>query len=211
MKRLIFSSLFFLIVIVGFSQENRYIRVNRNDGGFSQIQTSSVDSIVWSYFDWDEGLTDTWRSQIIYTKDRQYIIPLFSVESVLFNMPFVETEVIRSSVLPIDNVFDWDSFMLMSNDYYSVIKTDSDGITTIALDRVYSKNFSKAIIAQFSENMNPIYLLTDETTVFFFNYREDKVDVIIDYKGEIFHVENVIVDNAQQTRRIRKSLLGRIE
>lgn len=88
MKRIITSYIFILTAIVALAQGNQYIRVNRNDGGFNQLQRSEVDSIKWSFFDWNEGLSNTWKSQIIYTKDKQYIVPLAVTESIQFNMPY---------------------------------------------------------------------------------------------------------------------------
>ena len=195
MKRIICFSIFLLVAFSVLAQ-NKYLHVNRNDGGFNQFLQSEIDSLKWSFWDWNEGFTDSWKSQIIYSKEREFIIPLAMTDNIQFNMPFKKTEKVLYHVEQLSENSDWDALMLMSNGYCSVIKTDVEGITTVALDHAYSKDFNHALVAQLTEDLRPISLLTDEMFVLFEYSGENKANVFINHQGEIINVEDVTLTDA---------------
>ena len=195
MKRIITSYIFILTAIVALAQGNQYIRVNRNDGGFNQLQRSEVDSIKWSFFDWNEGLSNTWKSQIIYTKDKQYIVPLAVTESIQFNMPYQSENKIYYNIQPMEEA-GWDSLMILSNGYCSTLRSEENGFTKMAFGRMYAKDIDNVLVAQFAEDSKLVSLQTSESLVLFYNYRENKVDIIFNINGKIIKIDNVVTQNS---------------
>lgn len=72
--------------------------IYRNDGGFNAFFREEVDSIVYSHFDTDSIFYNEIVTQLVYTADSIYRIPLSSIDSVGFVTPSPK---INSSVFPL--------------------------------------------------------------------------------------------------------------
>lgn len=84
-----FSTLFFaLVVLTGKSQTiGEAFYIYRNDGAISGFVRSDVDSIVYSNYDADSIFYDEIVTQLIYTTDSVFCIPLAVIDSVSFFTP----------------------------------------------------------------------------------------------------------------------------
>ena len=61
--------------------------IYRNDGGFNAFFRDEVDSIAYSYYDADSVYYNDIVTQVIYTPDSIYRIPLAAIDSVGFVQP----------------------------------------------------------------------------------------------------------------------------
>ena len=66
--------------------------IYRNDDHFNGFADSEVDSIVFSRFDADGVEHDDYVSQVVYTPDSVYYIPLEVIDSVLCEQPKIELQ-----------------------------------------------------------------------------------------------------------------------
>ncbi len=88
MKKLITTIVFVMATIIGVAQTiGEAFYIFRNDGEINGFLRSEVDSIVYSYYDADSILYDEIVSQIVYTNDSVFWIPLAAVDSVSFVSP----------------------------------------------------------------------------------------------------------------------------
>jgi len=195
MKRIIIFCICSLIATVATAQGNKYIHVNRNDGGFNQILRSDVDSIKWSLYDYKEGFTDKWKSQLIYTEDRLFIVPLSVTESIQFSMPYKDVDKIYYDIQPMEEETGWDSLMVASNGACALFQKTEDGVVRIVADSVYARNHSTATIYSFTEGMIPISIITERGSYYFRNYSEGKADLTFSLNGVVRTIRNVDVSN----------------
>lgn len=61
--------------------------IYRNDGQFNAFFREEIDSMAYSNYDADSVLYDNAVSQVIYTQDSTYVIPLAAIDSVSFVQP----------------------------------------------------------------------------------------------------------------------------
>lgn len=88
MKRQLLSLLAFLVVLTGTAQTiGEAFYIYRSDGEFNAFLREEVDSIAYSYYDADSLYYDEIISQVVYTADSTYWIPLASIDSVSFVTP----------------------------------------------------------------------------------------------------------------------------
>lgn len=88
MKKIFFTLLMVFSAIVGMSQTiGEAFYVYRNDGMINTFFRSEIDSIAYSYYDADSLIYDEIVSQVIYTPDSIYQIPLAVIDSVGFVTP----------------------------------------------------------------------------------------------------------------------------
>lgn len=88
MKKVIFTLLMVLSAVAGMSQTiGEAFYVYRNDGMINTFFRSEIDSIAYSYYDADSLLYEEIVSQVIYTPDSIYQIPLAVIDSVGFVTP----------------------------------------------------------------------------------------------------------------------------
>lgn len=88
MKRLYFIFLFAAVAISGMAQNvGEAFYIYRNDGGFNAFFRDEVDSIAYSHFDADSVFYDEIVTQLVYTQDSIYRIPLAAIDSVGFVQP----------------------------------------------------------------------------------------------------------------------------
>ena len=74
--------------------------IYRNDGGFNAFFRDEVDSITYSHYDTDSIFYDEIVTQLVYTADSVYKIPLAAVDSVCFVTP---PTVYKKEVTRLDN------------------------------------------------------------------------------------------------------------
>lgn len=89
MKRLIM----FFLLLASFgkmmSQDN-IMYIYRNDADFNAFFKSDIDSIVYSHYDTDSIFHREWQTQVIYTVDSIYRIPLAVIDSISFKTPEIK-------------------------------------------------------------------------------------------------------------------------
>ncbi len=100
MKRRQFLILLLLVVVLNSLAQNvgEAFYIYRNDGQFNAFLRDEVDSIVFSHYDLDSLYYDENVTQLIYTTDSLYHIPLASIDSVGFVQP---KTIINSDVFPL--------------------------------------------------------------------------------------------------------------
>lgn len=89
--------------------------IYRNDGGFNAFFRGEVDSITYSHYDLDSLYYDEQVTQLIYTADSLYRIPLAAIDSIGFLQP--ETIYAKDAVPLTGSLFDY----LVSADNQSLI------------------------------------------------------------------------------------------
>lgn len=88
MKKLIFTLFTTIMTITGMAQTiGEAFYIYRNDGQFNAFLRDEVDSIAYSYYGVDSLFYDEIVTQIVYTVDSIYKIPLASIDSVSFATP----------------------------------------------------------------------------------------------------------------------------
>lgn len=88
MKKILFTLFMAFSALAGMSQTiGEAFYVYRNDGMINTFFRSEIDSIAYSYYDADSLLYDEIVSQVVYTPDSIYQIPLAVIDSVGFVTP----------------------------------------------------------------------------------------------------------------------------
>lgn len=105
--------------------------IYRNDGQFNAFFREEVDSITYSYFDADSLRHDQVVTQLIYTQDSIWRIPISVIDSVGYVTP--ETKYKEEAVLLSGNLFDY----LISVDKLKL--TFSSSIPTTLLPKINDK------------------------------------------------------------------------
>ncbi len=106
MKKLYFLILMAVTAITATAQSvGEAFYIYRNDGGFNAFFRDEVDSIAYSHYDLDSLYYDENVTQLVYTQDSLYRIPLAAVDSVAFVTP--ETEYKEDVVQLSGNLFDY--------------------------------------------------------------------------------------------------------
>jgi len=88
--------------------------IYRNDGGFNAFFRDEVDSITYSHYDTDSIFYDEIVTQLVYTADSVYKIPLAAVDSVGFVQPetVYEENTTELSGLILDYIVSVDNFTI---------------------------------------------------------------------------------------------------
>lgn len=88
MKKLYFLILMAVTAITATAQTvGEAFYIYRNDGGFNAFFRDEVDSIAYSHYDVDSVYYDENVTQLVYTADSLYRIPLAAIDSVSFVQP----------------------------------------------------------------------------------------------------------------------------
>lgn len=190
-------------VLYGFSQENKQVHIYRNDGSMNCIYQASIDSIRYSQYDLSGTFFNYWTNQIIYTKNREYHVPLEAIDSVVFNMPLLEVADYYYSVMPLSDDSEWDSLLVTSNGYCAAMATDSNNVITIAIDAVASSDACQSVIAQLREDLLPISIIAEDRVYSFINYRGNIADMLVTEGDEVKVREGVTLDYPAQYARTR--------
>lgn len=142
MKKLYLILLFVVVAISGMAQTiGDAFYIYRNDGQFNAFFRDEVDSIAYSNYDADSVYYDEIVTQLVYTQDSVYWIPLASVDSVGFVTP---KTIYRDGTVQLDGeLFDYlisaDSLLLTfspSMPANLIPKTDDKIVTTELSDKL---------------------------------------------------------------------------
>ena len=102
MKRLYLIILLATVTLSGMAQTiGEAFYIYRNDGQFNAFFRDEVDSIAYSHYDADSVYYDENVTQLVYTADSLYRIPLAVIDSVAFVQP--ET-ILQPNVVMMDKV-----------------------------------------------------------------------------------------------------------
>lgn len=203
MKKWFSCLIIYVCVVYGFSQEIIQTHIYRNDGVVNYIPQVSIDSIRFSKYDLNGSLFDYWKSQIVYTKDREYHIPLSVIDSIQFNMPKREVMDYYYSIMNLSEDSEWDSLLVTSNGYYAAMSTDSNQIITIAVDAINSVEKDQSVFAQLNADLLPINIMVGDKVYSFINYQDHTVDVLVIENDNTQLLEGVRFDYGQQSHSTR--------
>ncbi|MCR5434246.1 MAG: BspA family leucine-rich repeat surface protein [Bacteroidaceae bacterium] len=138
MKRIVLVALLLIVSLSGMGQNiGDAFYIYRNDGQFNAFFRDEVDSIAYSYYDSDSVYYDEIVTQLVYTADSLYRIPLAAIDSVGFVQP--ETVYKEDAVVLSGDLFDYlisaDSLVLTFSPSipYSLLPKVSDKIVTMEL------------------------------------------------------------------------------
>ena len=120
MKRLYLILLLVAVTLSGMAQTvGEAFYIYRNDGQFNAFFRDEVDSIAYSHYDADSVYYDENVTQLVYTADSLYRIPLAVIDSVAFVQP--ETKYKEDAVSLTGELFDYlikaDSLTLTFSSY----------------------------------------------------------------------------------------------
>ena len=105
MKKILLSLLMMTTAFVASAQTiGEAFYIYRNDGGFNAFFRNEVDSIAFSNYDADSVWYDDVVTQVVYTPDSTYCIPLAVIDSVGFVTP---KTVYQPGVKVIDELSDY--------------------------------------------------------------------------------------------------------
>lgn len=146
MKKILFTLLMVFSAIVGMSQTiGEAFYVYRNDGMINTFFRSEIDSIAYSYYDADSLLYDEIVSQVVYTSDSVYQIPLAVIDSVGFVTPETKYQpnVIRLEGEIRDYILDSDSLTVFfrSDTPNSILPKIGDKLVTTEMSDVFEGGF----------------------------------------------------------------------
>lgn len=146
MKKVIFTLLMVLSAVAGMSQTiGEAFYVYRNDGMINTFFRSEIDSIAYSYYDADSLLYEEIVSQVVYTPDSIYQIPLAVIDSVGFVTPETKYQpnVIRIEGEIRNYILDSDSLTLYfrSDTPNNILPKIGDKLITTEMSEVFQGGF----------------------------------------------------------------------
>lgn len=119
MKQKLIVLLCSLLFTVGIRAQNEAIYIYRNDGQFNAFLKSDVDSIKYSHYDVDNKRYSDWKTQVIYTSDSIYKIPIAAIDSISLVTPEVKY---KDNVIKITE--SWIDYIVSSTDSSIVFSTN---------------------------------------------------------------------------------------
>ena len=146
MKKLILTLFATILTISGFAQTiGEAFYVYRNDGMINTFFRSEIDSIAYSYYDADSLLYDEIVSQVVYTPDSIYQIPLAIIDSVGFVTPETKYKpdvirlegVIRNYILGSDSL----TVFFRSDTPNDILPKIGDKLVTTEMSEVFAGGF----------------------------------------------------------------------
>lgn len=169
MKKLIFTLFVTIIAFSGMAQTiGDAFFVYRNDGKFNAFLREEVDSIVYSYYDADSIRFDEVVSQIVFTKDSAYWIPLAAIDSVAFVTP---QTVYQDDVVNLDGrLFDYVSFangMILSLSKatpHDLLPKTGEKLVALKLSEKFPYGFLGKVV-NISENDSNILITCDSISL----------------------------------------------
>lgn len=149
-RRLYFITLLAIVSLGSIAQNiGDAFYIYRNDGQFNAFFRDEVDSIAYSNYDLDSLYYDEIVTQLVYTSDSIYRIPLAAIDSVGFVTP--ETEY-KSDVIKIEGelrnyVLRQDSLTIFFNNCIpsSMIPHVGDKLVTLEMSDVFPIGFAGAV------------------------------------------------------------------
>lgn len=147
MKKIILTLTLLLSVIAGaFAQDNNAVYVYRNDGEINAFLKADIESIEFSNYDIDSLYHKDLQTQVVYTSDSIYKIPLAVIDSVSFVTP---PTILNGGVVDISNSL-WDyvvesnelSFTLRSDIPSHLIPTEGTKLVYMTMDEKFPAGFA---------------------------------------------------------------------
>lgn len=153
MKKTLFTLLMILTTAFGMSQTiGEAFYVYRNDGMINTFFRSEIDSIAYSYYDADSLLYEEIVSQVVYTPDSIYQIPLAVIDSVGFVTPKTEyqPDVISLEGAIRDYVIGSDSLTIYfrSNTPFNILPKTGDKLVTTEISDVFWGGFLGKVVGK---------------------------------------------------------------
>ena len=183
MKKLPLTIYFLISALAGMSQTiGDAFYIYRNDGMINTFFRSEVDSIAYSYYDADSLRYEEIVTQIVYTPDSIYSIPLAVVDSVSFVTPKTEYKPgtivlegdIRSYIIGTDSL----TVLFRSDTPANILPKIGDKLVTTELSEVFPFGFIGEVeqIEQRGDTIAVVCYATDLDDVFeCFYYSSQKV------------------------------------
>ena len=151
MKKILLSTVLVVMAISAAAQAvGDAFYIYRNDGGFNAFFREEVDSIVYSNYDNDSIWYDDVVTQVVYTPDSIYRIPLAAVDSVGFVTPETKYQPgvkridgeLRSYVLSVDSL----TIYLSTSMPTSILPQTGDKLVTTEMDDVFPIGFAGEVV-----------------------------------------------------------------
>ena len=198
MKKILLSLLMAMSAFVASAQNiGEAFYIYRNDGGFNAFFRGEVDSIAYSNYDADSIWYDDVVSQVVYTADSTYFIPLAAIDSVGFVTPeTIYSEGVKELTGDLfDYVIAVDGFniTLSSTTPQSLLPKQGDKIATVELTDKFPYGFS-GYVTKVSTSAEGIILACDSIGL----------EEVVDKFYGIVEIEGGH-DNEVQARRKTKS------
>lgn len=138
--------------------------VYRNDGMINTFFRSEIDSISFSYYDTDSVLYDEIVSQVVYTPDSIFQIPLAIIDSVGFVTPETKYKpdvirlegVIRNYILGSDSL----TVFFLSDTPSDILPKIGDKLVTTEMSKVFAGGFIGQV-EEIEQNGDTIFLNCD--------------------------------------------------
>ena len=167
MKRISLIIVFIFTLLSVFSQhEGKYVHIKETGGKLHQILHSKIDSICFSHYNINGSQSDFWETQIVYAKDRAFAFPLSSIGDIKFNMPYVQPTSSQYTIIPVDDISEWDSLMVTTDGVYSVLKKDENNEYVLVIDDVNKEIVPYPITAFFDINEQPVKVFLDDYIIY---------------------------------------------
>ena len=151
LRLFIFFSFHFSLFSLSAQTIGEAFYIYRNDGQFNAFFREEVDSMAYSNYDADSVLYENAVSQVIYTRDSTYVIPLAAIDSLSFVQP--ET-VYKADVTPItgallDYVIAVDNLTLTLSPQIptSILPSVGDKIVSVDLNDPFPYGFLGRVIS----------------------------------------------------------------
>ena len=162
MKKLTLSLLFMAFALSGMGQTiGDAFYVYRNDGMINTFFRSDVDSIGYSYYDADSLLYDEIVTQVVYTPDSIYQIPLATVDSVSFVTPKTKY---KPGVIKLEGTVR--DYIIGSDSLTVYFRSDTpSGLLPNIGDKLVTTEMSEVFIAGFAGEVENIEHLTDSIAI----------------------------------------------
>ena len=120
MKKILLSLMMAMIAFIASAQTiGEAFYIYRNDGGFNAFFRDEVDSIAYSNYDADSIWYDDVVTQVVYTPDSTYCIPLAAIDSVGFVQP---ERIYQNDVVKIDS--SWITYIIHVTDSTITFRSD---------------------------------------------------------------------------------------
>ncbi len=152
MKKSILSLLMMLMMQNIFAQViGDAFYVYRNDGYFNVLYRSEVDSIAYSQYDIDSLYYDKVVTQVFYTTDSIYRIPLNVIDSISFVTPSTiyksGTTVIDEKLRPYVISHDSMTFVLDASTPKAIIPRKGERLVTTTMDEMFPIGFAGEVVS----------------------------------------------------------------
>lgn len=157
MKKLFLTLTLAVVAMAGTAQticEAFYIY--RNDGGFNAFFRDEVDSISYSHYDTDSLFYDEVVTQVVYTADSVYKIPLAAVDSVGFVQPEnvlkQEVKSLTGSILDYLVKYEGASLYFLTTIPSDLQPRVGDRLVTIEMTEMFPVGFFGEVVSVTKEN-----------------------------------------------------------